>query len=86
VAWARLAVAYQFAEDISASPSTLQGLATSTTQQDAARAVISGVTSFATIATAYPASGRALLLPSSPVQQLQLARLSRSLLLWTLLV
>ena len=57
VAWARLAVAYQFAEDISASPTTLQSLATSTTQQDAARTVISGVTSFATIATAYPASG-----------------------------
>ena len=57
VAWARLSVAYQFAEDISANSTALQSLATSTTQQDAARAVISGVTSFATIATAYPSTG-----------------------------
>jgi len=57
VAWARLSVAYQFAEDISGNPTALQTLATSTTQQDAARSVISGVTSFATISTAYPSSG-----------------------------
>jgi len=57
VAWARLSVAYQFSEDISSNPAALQSLASSATQQDAARAVISGVTSFETITTAYPSSG-----------------------------
>ncbi len=57
VAWARLAVAYQFSEDVTANATALQNLATSTTSQDAARVVISGVTSFATIALAYPATG-----------------------------
>lgn len=57
IAWARLAVSYQLAEDLSANATTVQNLAQSTTTQAAARAVITGVTSFATIATAYPASG-----------------------------
>lgn len=51
VAWARLALAYQFSEDVTANPNALQNLATLPASQDAARAVITSVTSYATIPT-----------------------------------
>jgi hypothetical protein len=57
VAWARLAVSYQFSEDVSANATALQNLATSSASQDAARAIINNVVSFATISTAYNATG-----------------------------
>jgi hypothetical protein len=57
VAWARLSVAYQFSEDVSANATALQNLATSSASQDAARAIINTVVSFATISTAYNAAG-----------------------------